>query len=249
MLPTMRGWLAAVMGLGLGVACADASFECAGDHQCSLSGTPGVCVDQGQCAYPDPDCASGLSFPLGSSSNQAGECVGGQGSGGVGSSTGSDASTDSPSTDSSTGGDVDSSGSGPLECDDPYEPNDAVELGTPILLGGCVAEWEAASADALDTDWFLLGNPRGCPLSGPTTFATNPPRPVCILPACPNGLPVIPEECSGDLVPLLGGVACCATGEAQLTATCVGEEPVLALRVGGEVDAPQCVPYQASFFL
>lgn len=249
MLPTMRGWLIAAMGLGLGVACSDASFECAGDHQCSLSGTPGVCVDQGQCAYPDPDCASGLSFPLGSPSSQAGECVGGQGSGGLGSSTGSSTTTDSPSTDSSTGDDPDSSGSGSLECDDPYEPNDAVEQGTPILLEGCTADWEAVSAGSLDTDWFLLGNPRGCPLSGPTTVTTSPALTVCILPACPNGLPAVPEDCEGDLVPLLGGIACCATGDVRLAVSCVGEEPLLALRVGGEIDAPQCLPYQASVFL
>lgn len=52
-----------------------AVFSCDDDDQCTLSGTAGVCTEQGQCAYPDPTCDSGYVFPAGSQSGRAGECV------------------------------------------------------------------------------------------------------------------------------------------------------------------------------
>jgi hypothetical protein len=48
---------------------------CQRDEQCSLAGEPGVCVSDGHCAYPDPACPSGLSYPQGAPYGLAGECV------------------------------------------------------------------------------------------------------------------------------------------------------------------------------
>jgi hypothetical protein len=73
----MRWSLAASLGLGLGLAhaCSDDGFECHGDEECTLAGEPGRCVEGGRCAYPHPQCPSGLAYPQGAPEGLAGECV------------------------------------------------------------------------------------------------------------------------------------------------------------------------------
>ena len=64
-----------VAGALLGVACATTpEFACAGDADCVLGSTPGICTEGGHCAYPDDDCPSGYSFPA-QTPGMAGECV------------------------------------------------------------------------------------------------------------------------------------------------------------------------------
>lgn len=90
----MRWRLAAGLGLALALAhaCTDEGFECDADEQCTLAGVAGQCVEGGRCAYPNPQCPSGLAYPQGAPEGLAGECVPGDA---VGSDTGDDGSTGS----------------------------------------------------------------------------------------------------------------------------------------------------------
>jgi hypothetical protein len=100
-------------------ACNGQAFACAGDGDCVLAGEPGVCVD-GNCAYPDDGCASGLRYPAGLGGALAGQCVPSDGA------TDTDAGTSNgPSTSTSSGAsDVtassgDATSSGTTEAIDP----------------------------------------------------------------------------------------------------------------------------------
>lgn len=113
---------AALLGLGLGVACQSGAFSCADDGDCGGHG--GVCTD-GFCAFPSDDCDSGLAYGEHSGS-LSGTCVpmAGEGStgagtatadGGDGSGDGASATTDPTSPGSTSGPSTgDSTGSPPL---------------------------------------------------------------------------------------------------------------------------------------
>jgi hypothetical protein len=60
--------------VGLVAACNVQAFACVGDGDCMLGGEPGVCVE-GNCAYPDATCPSGLRYPAGLGNGLAGACV------------------------------------------------------------------------------------------------------------------------------------------------------------------------------
>ncbi|MEM6292148.1 MAG: hypothetical protein AAGA54_12810 [Myxococcota bacterium] len=80
--------------------CADAPFfSCDDDPQCQLAGAQGRCVD-GECAYPDPACPSGLRFPAVARPAVAGTCVD---PGGTGSTSTTGSTTTPPSTSSGSG--------------------------------------------------------------------------------------------------------------------------------------------------
>ncbi|MEM6989718.1 MAG: hypothetical protein AAF721_04455 [Myxococcota bacterium] len=88
-----------VVALGALLSCRSASeFLCGGDDDCSLAGTPGVCIAS-HCAYPDSECPSGLRYPVGAPPELAQTCADGPsagtgpGSTGAGSDTGSVASS------------------------------------------------------------------------------------------------------------------------------------------------------------
>jgi hypothetical protein len=101
----MRWRLAAGLALGLALAhaCSDEGFECDADEQCTLAGEPGQCVEGGRCAYPNPQCPSGLAYPQGAPEGLAGECVPGDA---LGSGTGDEGSSSSePGADVGTSGD------------------------------------------------------------------------------------------------------------------------------------------------
>ncbi|MEM9459411.1 MAG: LamG domain-containing protein [Myxococcota bacterium] len=91
---TAVGWWAAWMvGLGLGLACAEGVFQCNQDDQCD----GGVCVD-GHCAFPSDMCSSGLQYGAHSGS-QASQCVPPE----LGQSTSAEPLDSSPMTIGSTG--------------------------------------------------------------------------------------------------------------------------------------------------
>lgn len=177
-------------GVGLVVACSTPDpFACVLDADCTLAGTPGICVSSGNCAYPDDACTSGFSYPA-VTPNVGGTCVPVDGgtasesdgaddddgnnprptSGGAGS--GSDAVDDDTSTTANTsamtaGGGV--STSGPLDdtatSEDSSGPAPACvdEVGDSVItaepLAGCEVEGGSAIDDATDDDWWALFGP------------------------------------------------------------------------------------------
>lgn len=102
-MPPMRWRVAAGLGLGLVLAhaCSDEGFECDADDQCTLAGEPGQCVEGGRCAYPNPQCPSGLAYPQGAPGGLAGECVPGD----------AVSSTAAPGESTSSGGEAVDAGS------------------------------------------------------------------------------------------------------------------------------------------
>jgi hypothetical protein len=256
----MRWRLAAGLGLGLGHACSGGGFECQSDEQCSLAGEPGSCVAGGHCAYPEPDCPSGLAFPQGAPDGLAGECVPGEatGSGSEGQTgdTGGTAETGASESESGSTLDTDpsddgSSSGGPLACDDPYEPNDEQAQASPISLvpGNCQVNWEAFLAVPIDQDWFLLTTANmSCSLSSELTFVTTPPLELCAAPQCSDGVAPSIVACDGTIVRLATGPACCSSEQLRVTMECGDTQPTVQLGVAAS-DTPACLPYQAAAFL
>jgi hypothetical protein len=258
----MRWRLAAGLGLGLalGHACSDQGFECESDEQCSLAGQPGSCVAGGHCAYPEPDCPSGLAYPQGAPDGLAGECVPGEatGSGSEGQTgdTGDTATTSTsdgePPPDLGSSDDGSSSSSGdPLACGDAYEPNDDPASASAISLTprDCQANWDAFLDDPRDADWFLLTTTNmTCSLSAELTFVTTPALQLCVVPQCSDGVAGSVVACDGEIVPLATGPACCGVEQVRVTADCENEPPIMQLGVAAS-DTPACLPYQAAAFL
>lgn len=255
----MRMRLAAGLGLGLGLAhaCGSEGFACDGDEQCTLAGEAGRCVEGGRCAYPNPQCPSGLAYPQGAPGGLAGECVPDDA---VSSGTGDEgtATTEpSASAGSSTGepGDGSSStGPGPMACTDDHEPNDTPEQASGIPFGGargCQANWEASLDDPLDADWFVLETVDDtCPTSEQLTLVTDPPLELCVLPQCSDALAPEIVSCDGEVLPLSMGNACCAFEQLRVLASCGGgAPPSLRLGVAASTDAPACIPYRVATFL
>ncbi len=267
----MRG-LAIAVALGLTGACVNSSFECVGDHQCSLAGQPGMCVSGGLCAYPDAECPSGLAFPSGSSSELAGECVPGDPvSTGPSSSTGSvppttsassptatatstsspTASADLDSDTSSVDPDLGANDTGVPECEDPFEPNDTQLDASPLdLERSCQVEWEARIEDIEDVDWYVLNNTDVCPPTETLTFLTEPALVICVVASCDDGTPALLLECFEEEIPLMGQQACCGVGQALINAQCEGNLlPTLEVGIGSERENVECLPYVAGVYL
>lgn len=90
---------------GYAAGCADvAAFACLADSDCVLAKVPGICTDEGHCAYPQEDCASGFALPIGSPSDRAGECVTDSAVGGSGSGSGDGATSSTVTTEPEPGG-------------------------------------------------------------------------------------------------------------------------------------------------
>lgn len=255
----MRRHLAAGLGLGLlaglAHACGNEGFACDGDEQCTLAGEPGRCVAGGRCAYPNPQCPSGLAYPEGAPAGLAGECVPddavASGTGGEGITT----TEQSASAGASTGEPGDGSTStGPIACTDDYEPNDTPEQASGVPFGGargCQSNWEAALDDPLDADWFVLEPVDGtCPTNEQLTWVTDPPLELCVLPQCSDALAPEIVSCDGEVLPLTNGNACCAFEQLRVLARCGGAlPPIMRLGVAASTDAPTCIPYRVATFL
>lgn len=258
----MHGHEAAREGVGLGVvlvlgailltACSSPGFSCEQDDQCTLAGEPGLCVAGGRCAYPDPQCPSGLAFPQGASMN-AGECVPSEAV-----TTDTDAGTQTGTTGEPMGSSTDPSSSttraddseAPPGCGDPHEPNDDEEAAAVVAVGdaeGCLTTWDAFLESPLDADWYVLDTRGGaCVTSSELTFVTEPPLELCALPRCPDGLPAVVAACDGSLVELTSGEACCGTQQIRVTMTCNVSEPEVRLGIATSMDTPACLPYEAA---
>jgi hypothetical protein len=266
--PAMRWRLVAGLGLGLCLglaqACGSEGFACDDDEQCTLAGEPGHCVEGGRCAYPNPQCPSGLAYPQGAPEGLAGECVpsdalgSGTGdestatTGASGSSEGSSSGSEAAESESSS---ESSSETSAVACNDPHEPNDDATQASAIPFGAtqaCQANWDAALADPLDADWFVLDASDGaCATITELTFVTDPPLELCAVPQCSDALEAEIGSCNGEVVPLATGTACCAVDQLRVLASCGGTDlpPVMRLGVAASTDAPECMPYEAAAFL
>jgi len=259
----MRWRLAAGLGLGLGLAhaCGDEGFACDDDEQCTLAGTAGRCVDGGRCAYPNPQCPSGLAYPQGAPQGLAGECVPGDA---VGSGTGGEATstTEPGSSEGSTGRDTEAADDGPSSsssgdpklCDDLHEPNDDETQASAIPFGAaqeCNTSWDGALEDSLDADWFVLDTSDGaCPTAGnELTFVTDPPLQLCALPQCAEAAQAEILSCDGEVVPLATGNACCGLGELRMLSLCGDASAGMLLGIAAADGTRTCLPYQAGAFL
>lgn len=256
----MRWRLAAGLGLGLGLglaqACGEEGFACAGDEQCTLAGEPGRCVEGGRCAYPNPQCPSGLAYPQGAPEGLAGECVPtdalGSGSGDEGTATagtsGVNASSSEAAEDEGSSG-----GTTATVCSDAHEPNDEATQASAIPFGtapDCRATWEGALDDPLDADWFVLApSDDTCATKTELTFVTDPPLELCVVPQCSDVLVAEIVECDGEVLPLATGSACCAFEQLRVVASCGDASPTMRLGVAASTDSPECMPYAAAAFL
>lgn len=250
MLEPMRWRLAVGLGLGLGLAqaCGEQGFACTDDEQCTLAGEPGRCVTGGRCAYPEPSCPSGLSYPQGAPAGLAGECVApDDAASGTGDAGGT--STAATADEGTTATTVDGS-SGPAGCEDEHEPNDDQLQASPIPFGGngdCQASWDAALDDSLDADWFVLEAVNdACPVGVGITFLTEPALELCAVPQCPGELAPELTACDGEQVTLATGQACCGIGQVQVTASCFGVPPTVALGIAASADTAACLPYRVT---
>lgn len=241
-----------MLGVALGLAlvrCSPGGFSCSDDVQCSLSGTPGVCLADGRCAYPDPDCTSGLALPAGAPGADAGQCVpgdppatdgmDGSSSGGVGvTSTEADGTTTAPAESGHA-----SSDSG-IACSDTHEPNESIDSAAMIPFGiECFVEWEGQLADPSDIDWFVVDNvTQVC--SGNVTVVAAEGIDVCVAPQCPLGMAPEVFECDGEIRALEDGAeACCAWGNVLMFAECLGSMPSWGVRLTATPELPDCTPY------
>lgn len=263
LLPAMR-WRLVVglclgLCLGLAQACGSEGFACDDDEQCTLAGEPGRCVEGGRCAYPNPQCPSGLAYPQGAPEGLAGECVP---SDALGSGTGDQSTATagaSGSSEGSSGGEAaESESSGETSvaaCNDPHEPNDDATQASAIPFGAaqdCHANWDAALADALDADWFVLDASDGaCATITELTFVTDPPLELCAMPQCSDTTSAEILSCDGEVLPLTTGTACCAFEQLRVLASCGASDvpPVMRLGVAASTSAPECMPYEAAAFL
>lgn len=255
MLASMRWRLAAGLGLGLGLAhaCGDQGFACSDDAQCTLAGDPGRCVAGGRCAYPEPTCPSGLAYPQGAPTGLAGECVpvddaasGTDGDTAATAEASADESTTPPTTEATADG-----SSGPAACDDEHEPNDDQTQASPIPFGsnggGCQATWNGSLADPLDADWFVLETTSDtCPVGTGLTILTEPTLELCAVPQCPSEVAPELTACDGELVELATGQACCGVGQVQVTVSCFGVRPTVAIGIPAAADTLACLPFAAT---
>lgn len=255
----MRWRLAAGLGLGLGLAhaCGDEGFSCEDDEQCSLAGEAGRCVDGGRCAYPNPQCPSGLAYPQGAPPGLAGECVPGDA---VGSDTGGEttATAEPGSSEGAVGSDTEaadgstSSSGDPSLCEDAHEPNDDEGQASAIPFGaarGCNASWEGALEGPRDADWFVLEKTDDtCSTGSELTFVTDPPLQLCARPQCADVAQAEIVSCDGEVVPLASGIACCGLGELHVLSLCGDGSSGMLLGITASDATPTCQPYQAGAF-
>jgi hypothetical protein len=95
--------------LGTGYGCLGlGTYACEGDDNCLRGGNQGSCLD-GWCAYPDPDCDSGLRYDDLAGGGFADVCYGEGPSTQTGTSGTTTGPTSGPTTDSSSGPDTESS--------------------------------------------------------------------------------------------------------------------------------------------
>lgn len=241
MLPRAMAWVCVLVGAA-SIRCADPGFACGGDEECTLSGTPGVCLAGGRCAYPAPECPSGLAFPAGAPVD-AGQCVpeGEGGSGGpAGSSTGSSTTSESPDGSAEAG-----SATGSV-CSDEHEPNDDSGSPTPLPFAPtCLTQWEGAIDGPRDVDWFFLEDlERVC--GGSLTVVAEGVE-ICAQVLCAPAGPRDLIECSGEVRPLEGGFdGCCAETSVTLLSECTEAAVSLTVvRLASGSDGLECAPYMA----
>lgn len=257
----MRGRIAAGLGLGLCLglspACGEEGFACTADEQCTLAGEPGRCVEGGRCAYPNPQCPSGLAYPQGAPEGLAGECVPtdalGSGTGDEGTTTAAASGSSASSSSEVAEGESSSGGAAPTECSDAHEPNDEATQASAIPFGAagdCQANWQAALDDPLDADWFVLETSDDtCATNTELTFVTDPPLELCVVPQCGNALVAEIVACDGEVLPLATGSACCAFEQLRVLASCGDAWPTMRLGVAASTNSPECMPYEAATFL
>lgn len=241
MLPRATAWMCVLLGVA-SLRCADPGFVCGGDEECTLSGTPGVCLAGGRCAYPAAECPSGLAFPAGAPVD-AGQCVP-EGEGGsegpADSSTGSSTAAEDPDDSSGAG-----SATG-VACSDANEPNDDPGSPTPLPFAPmCLTQWEGAIDGPGDVDWFFLEDlERVC--GGSLTVVADGVE-VCAQVLCAPAGPRDLLECSGEVRPLEGGFdGCCGESSVSLLSACTEAAVSLTMiRVASSSGGPECAPYMA----
>ncbi|MEM6990143.1 MAG: hypothetical protein AAF721_06590, partial [Myxococcota bacterium] len=245
------GWAVGAL-VGLVAACGTpVTFMCTADDQCVLSGEPGICADDGQCAYPDPDCPSGYAYPPNSPSDNAGACVPGDmvaddsatgGNATSGSATGMASGEGDGTTgaaDDGTTGAADDGTSAPMESDGPNLDTDTD--GDPIPRCGdevgddfrnaaeeslCLPMLSSDLRDDDDEDIFLLGaGPGGpCEPAGYNANVTQGSVEVCLFLSCADAASasvVCEAESETDIEDGLTG--CCSEQMAQGQFQCMGE--------------------------
>ena len=224
----MRGWALATGGLWLAaVACAsDSQFQCAEDAQC---GADGFCEIDGNCSFADDTCPSGRRYGDYGSQGLAGMCVQlPDGTGGVGTTTGSATTTSLPDSGGSSA--VDDTGiattASPGTTDGPPATgSDDGTTGEPLPTFTFFDDFERPDGPDLGNDWWEKTPAAVSLLAGQVVKTPN-------VVNYPDGLVLRPEsETFGDL-------------EAQITfipaADAVGY-PQLHMRVQPESDAPGVV--------
>ncbi len=116
--------IAAAVVIACGPSCAQNLFyACEADSQCDLEGLAGTCL-QGECAYPNPDCPSGLAYPDQARPQVAGQCVP------------QDTEPETASGPMLPETDTDSTGDGDTETDSDTEPT----TGNPPVDPACAVE-------------------------------------------------------------------------------------------------------------
>ena len=185
--------IAAGVLAGYLAACGSSTaFVCAGDEECTLSGTPGICHASGACAYPDAACDSGFAFPAAYGGALGGTCApgtgetdpstDGDGDTGPGSGTAGDTDGTTQSVDGlddatagatslTATGEGDTSGTSEGEGSGADTSDTATELcrdtvgdtpDTATVVASCEFLTSSILEDESDEDWYSLAPADGC---------------------------------------------------------------------------------------
>lgn len=141
------------------------SFRRERDEQCIADDVQGICTEVENCAYPDPNCETGYSFPVGSGYS-GGMCVqplpGSTTATSSTSTTGAASTTGTTEVGPSTG--AGSSTTGVL-CQD--DGDDDLASAFPLMPGSCNFEVQGVVDRLDDVDWY------GIDLGDPTEFCAE----------------------------------------------------------------------------